>query len=270
LADENDFLSVSIVLYKSRPEEVAATLRALEKSVAKVMGTLPVRLFLIDNDPAATESGSGLFSCAEGMRVDYLCGQGNVGFGAAHNLVLEKVGVFHLILNPDVELAEDALDQALAFMKIHPDCGLLSPFASWENGRRQYLCKRYPTILDLVLRGFAPAFVKRLFQYRLDRYEMRGVTEADVVWDPLIVSGCFMLFRRDVLHRVGGFDPAYFLYFEDFDLSLRAARVTRLAYVPSVKIVHYGGYASRKGFRHIAMFARSARRFFRTHGWRFA
>jgi len=270
LADGNDFLSVSIVLYQSSSEEFAATLRALAKAVSRVSGWLPVRLFLINNDPAATEQGSDLFSCADGMQVDYLCGHGNVGFGAGHNLVLEKIGGFHLILNPDAELAEDALENALAFMKRHPDCGLLSPFATWEDGRRQYLCKRYPTILDLLLRGFAPAFVKRLFKNRLDYYEMYGVTEEKMVWDPPIISGCFMLFRCDVLQRLGGFDPAYFLYFEDFDLSLRAAKITRLAYVPSVRIVHHGGHASRKGFRHIAMFGRSALRFFRTHGWRLA
>ena len=266
---EDGQLSVSVVLYKSPPEEVAATLRALEAAVSTMRSRLQVKLFLIDNDP---EGGAydGCFSgIGQHLKVEYVVGHGNVGFGAGHNLVLRDICAFHLILNPDAELAVDSLASALPFVQRHPDCGLLSPAATWDDGKRQYLCKRYPSLLDLLLRGFAPALVKRLFKARLDRYEMKGVTESEVVWDPPIVSGCFMLFRREVLQRLGGFDPGYFLYFEDFDLSLRAARLTRLAYVPEVKVVHHGGHASRKGFRHVAMFARSAVRFFRSHGWRF-
>jgi len=78
---------------------------------------------------------------------------------------------------------------------------------------------------------------------------MKDVINADqIFWDPPIVSGCFMLFRTDVLKSLGGFDPNFFLYFEDFDLSLRASRLTRLAYVPTVRIIHFGGYASERAY----------------------
>lgn len=269
MIEEEVLLSVSVVLYKSPPEQVAATLRALETAVSNMRPELSVKLFLIDNDPEGGAYDNCLSANYQRLTIKYIAGYGNVGFGAGHNRVLRDICAYHLILNPDAELAEDSLVSALSFMLRHPDCGLLSPAATWDDSTRQYLCKRYPGLLDLLLRGFAPAVVKRLFKARLDRYEMRGVTESEVVWDPPIVSGCFMLFRREVLQRLGGFDPGYFLYFEDFDLSLRAAKLARLAYVPEVRIVHHGGHASRKGIRHVAMFARSATRFFRTHGWRF-
>lgn len=258
------------MLYKSPREQVAATLRALERAVSAMRTALPVKLFLIDNDPASNGWGDYSLTCKAGLPVEFLFGQGNVGFGAGHNLVKGRIGKYHLILNPDAEVATDALEEALSFLRAHPECGLLTPYAIWDDGQRQYLCKRYPTVFDLLLRGFAPAFVKHLFSSRLDRYEMKGVTEEAVAWDPPIVSGCFMLFRGDVLKQLGGFDPGYFLYFEDFDLSLRAAQQARVAYVPNVRIVHHGGHASRKGLRHISMFARSAFRFFGKHGWRFA
>jgi len=69
---------------------------------------------------------------------------------------------------------------------------------------------------------------------------------------------------------IGGFADAFFLYFEDFDLSLRAAAAGRLAYVPSVRIVHHGGHAARKGLRHVFLFVGSAMTFFGRHGWRWA
>jgi GT2 family glycosyltransferase len=139
---------------------------------------------------------------------------------------------------------------------------------------REFLCKRYPTVLDLALRGFAPAGLRRLFRKRLDRYEMRdavALASADGLVSPVpLMSGCFMLVRRKAVEATGGFDPNYFLYFEDFDWSMRLNRVTQSAYVPSVRIVHHGGDASRKGWRHVVEFARSAVRFFNKHGWKWA
>jgi GT2 family glycosyltransferase len=78
-----------------------------------------------------------------------------------------------------------------------------------------------------------------------------------------------MLCRTAALKAVSGFDEGYFLYFEDFDLSLRIAKIGELAYVPAMRIKHAGGHAARKGRAHIGMFVRSAMRFFNTHGWRF-
>jgi len=138
----------------------------------------------------------------------------------------------------------------------------------WDDGRVQYLCKRVPTVFDLFLRGFAPGWLRRRFAARMARYEMQDVIGDAVVWDPPLVSGAFMFFRTDVLRRLGGFDRRFFLYFEDYDLCLRAARETRIAYVPTVKVVHHGGHAAKKGLRHIRMFMQGAALFFRLHGWR--
>ena len=53
-----------------------------------------------------------------------------------------------------------------------------------------------------------------------------------------------MLLRRKAIEATGGFDPGYFLYFEDFDWSVRLNRVTRSVYVPTVRVVHHGGGAA--------------------------
>jgi GT2 family glycosyltransferase len=85
-----------------------------------------------------------------------------------------------------------------------------------------------------------------------------------------LASGCFMFARRDVLAVVGGFAPEYFLYFEDYDLSMRIRRSAEIAYVSRVRIVHHGGEAAKKGKTHVRLFLGSALRFFRTHGWKIA
>ncbi|HSD39897.1 MAG TPA: glycosyltransferase [Rhodocyclaceae bacterium] len=227
-----------------------------------------VQLTLIDNgDDAGLVELAQLEGWAD-IRLE--SGQGNVGFGRGHNLAMEQgMGDLHLILNPDVYLLPQSLSMALRFMREQPECGLLSP-AMMEGSRGpHYLCKRLPSVFDLFLRGFAPGWLRWIFRGRMLRYEMD--TEGDhpsVLWDPPIVSGCFMLCRAELLRQLGGFDPRYFLYFEDFDLSVRAKAHGRLAAVGDVRIAHFGGGAARKGWKHIKMFCRSARVFFDLHGWK--
>lgn len=61
-------------------------------------------------------------------------------------------------------------------------------------------------------------------------------------------SGCAIMFRREVLKHVGGFDPRYFMYEEDVDLSLRFAAVDRwITYIPDAIVYHKVQGTFRKG-----------------------
>jgi hypothetical protein len=186
--------------------------------------------------------------------------------------VLHGTGAdYHLVLNPDAEPAPDALTNAIRWLDAHPEVGALAPTVKDDAGNPLYLCKRYPAIFDLMLRGFAPRFVQRLFERRLARYEMRDIVDADPPRDAIgvpVMSGAFLIIRRDMIDRTGGFDPRFFLYFEDFDWSMRLGLVTRNAFVPSVCIVHHGGAAASKGLRHIGWFLASGVRFYSKHGWK--
>ena len=273
-------LQISIVTHRPDTRLLERTLRKLALAIgaAREDGALrTVHLALIDNsgDRAVAERvialGKARFADS-GVHVMYLHGHANIGYGAAHNLVLHGTGAdYHLVLNPDVELAADALANAVRWLDEHPQVGALAPAVHAPDGTRQYLCKRYPAVLDLFLRGFAPVFVKRMFRRRLARYELRDKVGVDppreVIGVPAL-SGAFMLVRRDAIDRTGGFDPRFFLYFEDFDWSVRLNKITRTAYVPSVQVVHHGGQAATKGFAHVRWFVKSGRRFYRKHGWR--
>ncbi|AJX31072.1 glycosyltransferase family 2 protein [Burkholderia oklahomensis] len=273
LSPSADGLSVSIVVYRPNRAQLEHTLASLGVACDALRTARPdlkISLYLIDNGglgavPEAVESLR-----ARGIACEIVSGQGNVGYGRGHNLAIGRaVSRFHLILNPDVDLDRAALSTGLAFLDTHPEAGLVTPWIGDDEGGQQYLCRRYPSLADLFVRGFVPAAVRRLFARRLARYELRdGINARDVFWDPPIVSGCFMLFRTDVLTRLHGFDPRYFLYFEDYDLSLRTHEIARVVYVPSVRVIHYGGGASRKGVAHIRMFGASAFKFFNRFGWR--
>jgi len=262
--NEQLLLTVSIVTFNPNFSELKKTLNSLEIALAE----FPEKYFsitVVDNSPN-DDVVAFLKSNYAQLPITLIHGQGNVGFGKGHNIAIQRMGEFHLILNPDIQLDADALAVALAFMRDNQNCGLLSPHASWPDGQRQYLCKRYPSILDLLLRGFAPEKIRALFSHRLARYEMRMETADAVYWNPPIVSGCFMLFRSVTLKTTGGFNDKYFLYFEDFDLALRSRSIADTAYVPTVRVVHAGGHASKKGIWHVKIFIRSAIKFYRMNG----
>ncbi|HUJ00927.1 MAG TPA: glycosyltransferase [Usitatibacter sp.] len=247
----------------------AAVLRARERHLLE-----GARLFVVDNGPEETRT-----AVREALRawppeagpVELVAGHGNLGYGRGNNLVLDRLDSdFHLVMNPDVELDRDALAAGLGVLAEDPRIGLVAPDARGEDGARQYLCKRYPSLWVLFLRGFAPQRLRQRFARALDEYEMRDVIGGEIVRDVPLASGCFMLLRTAIFRRLRGFDPRFFLYFEDYDLSLRVGREAAVAYVPAARIVHHGGEAATKGARHIGWFVRSAWRFFATHGWKLA
>jgi GT2 family glycosyltransferase len=270
-------LSATIVTYRPDPGLLARALASLaaEALAGREAGEIEeMSLYLVDNGPGealgAVRETLAAWPAAAG-RAELVAGHGNVGYGRANNLVLDRLASdFHLVMNPDVELQPGALRTALRAFAAHPEAGLVAPDVRDEDGERQFLCKRYPSVWVLFLRGFAPRALRRRFARALDDYEMRDVIERQEVASVPLASGCFMLLRTALFRRLGGFDPRFFLYFEDYDLSLRVGREARVTYVPGARIVHHGGEAARKGPRHVAWFLRSAWRFFATHGWKLA
>jgi GT2 family glycosyltransferase len=268
-----DSLSVSIVTFAPDFARLAETLRTLSAALAHA--GCDAEVTVVDNGPGTKYRRSLEALLAEEIgapvRTRLISGHGNVGYGMGHNLALRASRApFHLVLNPDVALEQEAISEALAYMAANPDVAILAPQARNSEGERLYLCKRYPSVLDLLLRGFAPAALRQRFRERLDRYEMRELPADRPKKGIAIVSGSFMFCRRAPIAEIGGFSESFFLYFEDFDLSLRAAARGELAWVPSVRITHHGGYAARKGWPHVRLFARSAITFFNRHGWKWA
>ena len=196
-------------------------------------------------------------------------GHGNIGYGRGQNLAFgNRSARYHLFMNPDVEMEVDCLSVGIAYLERNHNVAMISPRAVDATGAKQFLCKQYPAVFDLFIRGFMPASLRRMLAKRLSKYEMHSLSELEPSKDVPIVSGCFMLCRSEVIAEVSGFDPAYFLYFEDFDLSVRVRQIASIAYVPAMLIKHYGGGTARKGLKHILFFCQSGIRFFRSYGWR--
>ena len=80
---------------------------------------------------------------------------------------------------------------------------------------------------------------------------MQELPEDKITGNIQLISGCFMLSDTQALKEIKGFNKNYFLYFEDFDLSLRIATLGKIVYAPNVRITHDGGKTATKGLSHV-------------------
>ncbi|QRN85538.1 glycosyltransferase family 2 protein [Clostridia bacterium] len=172
----------------------------------------------------------------------------NVGFGRGHNLLLKKLkSNYHLVMNPDIRLeGKEQLASMIFFMEQEPEIGLLVPKLKNMDGSCQCLCKRNPTLLDLMIRRLPLAFLRA----RQEAYVMME-SGYDQTMDIEYASGCFMLFRTECFQLVEGFDERFFLYLEDADISRRIKQASRVVFYPHAQVTHgwyRGTYRSPKLF----------------------
>jgi hypothetical protein len=240
-------LSISIVVYRSDLDVFTHSLNALHVAVMNAAGSrsLQVELYIVDNscDPAwrpRLEAAAGkAFPANRAIRSEVIVSPKNVGYGSANNLAICKVASdYHLVMNPDVCVDPFAIDHALEYMEQNRNAGLLVPDVRGEDGIRHYLCKRDPTLFIMTLRGFGPSWLNRLFLRKLNHFEMRDRDHERDIHDVEFPTGCFMFFRTLLLKTIGGFDPRFFLYFEDADVGREMRQVAPIHYVPQVRIVH--------------------------------
>ncbi len=169
---------------------------------------------------------------------------GNVGYGAAANLGSSGTDApFLLICNPDLVFEPGAVDELLEASHRWPQGAAFGPAVLEDDG------SIYPSAraLPVVGHGIGHALLVRIWPTnpwtRSYRREDVAVVERAAGW----LSGSCFLIRREAFDQVGGFDPAYFMYFEDVDLGDRLGKAGWLnVYVPSSRVVHAGGTTTQR------------------------
>jgi len=238
-------------------------LKKLLPSLCSATSLVKSEILLVDNN-----SSDGAFAFIRGHNpgINILSNTNIAGYGENHNININRSkGRYVVIMNADMIVDLNIFKFLMRFMDQHQDVGIVAPKILNPDGSIQGLNKQYPTFLDLFLRCFWPRTLRHFVQQRLDYYEMRDVGY-DNMCDVPFLSGAFMFCRADLLKSLGGFDPGYFLYFEDADLCRRVQKTHRTVYYPGTNAVHFWERSSHKKLNYTLMFMRSAIRYFRKWG----
>jgi N-acetylglucosaminyl-diphospho-decaprenol L-rhamnosyltransferase len=173
------------------------------------------------------------------------------GFGANHNAAFARSDAEHFaVLNPDLRLPRDPFPILLAALR-NPKVGAVAPAIANPLGAPEDHARAFPT----------PFTILGKLGGRRPRIEGAGSGKAPFRAD--WIAGMFMLFRRDAFAAVGGFDEAYFLYYEDVDLCARlAARGLRVEVHPAASAVHDARRESHRNARFLLWHLASMARFF--------
>ena len=171
------------------------------------------------------------------------------GFGANHNSAFDLAqGEYFCVLNPDVRVAADIFTPLIGELRKQPRLGLIAPKVITPAGELEDSARRFPTMGSLALKSLG-----------IDR--RLAFAESALAY-PDWIAGMFMLFPRSVFREAGGFDPGYFLYYEDADLCARLRKLGYdVGYCPAVSIVHDARRTSRRSLRYLRWHLQSMLRF---------
>lgn len=169
--------------------------------------------------------------------VHLLASPENLGFGRANNLALPLcTGGLVFLLNPDTRVLPGCLSALLQYMEAHPEIGMAGTAVFDERHVPQAtVSMEYP----------GGHYAGQLFS---------GLP-GEIAW----LLGASLVVRRHVMEQVQGFDPDYFLYGEDIDLSLRIRKAGwPLGYAAEAQIVHLEGQSERST-PYVALFEKKLR-----------
>ncbi|WP_425045860.1 glycosyltransferase family 2 protein [Primorskyibacter sp. S87] len=234
---------LTIILNYRTPE---LTLRATEAALHE-MTDLDGEILIVENGSA--DNSLGMLQdqvdkrgwAADG-RVRVVDAGRNGGFGAGVNFGI-RTGLnsgeapdFYYLLNSDAWPDAGAIRVLCDFLINHPKAGMAGSYIHGEEGEPHRTAFRFPSAAGEFEMAARTGVVSRLFQNAIVPIEIpKSTTRID--W----TAGASLMIRRAMIDEIGGFDETFFLYFEETDLCLRAARAGwEVYYLPDSSVAHIG------------------------------
>lgn len=251
-------ISASIVLYKENIKELTNTINCFLNT------PLSKKLFLIDNNE--NKQFENIFDKEE---IEYISVGENLGFGAGHNIILDKIKNFsnyHLILNPDVSFQPKVIPNLIAKLNRHEIVAMIAPRVLFPDGNHQFSCRRYPKLYELLARRFN--FLEPLFKTFVKKGKYQD-KELQSSFFAEYITGCFHLYKTQDFINLQGFDERYFLYMEDVDICRKIEKLDKQKlYYPKEEIVHVLKQGSSKNLNLFFRHTSSAIKYFLKWGFR--
>lgn len=217
---------------------------ACVESIYKHTSGISFEIIVVDNSTDTAEKAkfkSGL------PNVKYINPKKNIGFGKANNLGFSKArGKFILALNSDTLFIENSLKDCLSYLQSsyakEKNIKMIGVKLLNEDGTFQH--SFFPFTSNHIWTYFKcsnPILYKLL---RVNRKFKEPDNKPIEVGD---ISGAFMFFEKSLLKTAKGFDPHFFMYYEDTEWCRERIRKTsRIYYLPSTSVIHLGGKSAPK------------------------
>jgi hypothetical protein len=221
-------LTVIIVNYNTR-EDLLACLLFLKDRVKRVQ----TEVFVVDN---GSRDGSGPAVRERFPEVGLIENSVNAGFARGNNQALSlSTGNYLLLLNPDTQVKEGAIEKLISFMESHSEAGISGPQLLNPDGSKQNSIANFPSLATELLNK---SLLRWLFPKTFPGKE-RNYSEPIEV--DSVIGACMMV-RREAMDQVGLLDEEYFLFLEETDWCFRMKRAGwKIFHVPMAEIYHLQG-----------------------------
>jgi N-acetylglucosaminyl-diphospho-decaprenol L-rhamnosyltransferase len=233
---------LAIIVNYRTPE---LSLRATATALAELAEFPDARITIVDNDSQDGSLETLERSVAErgwGERVSVAKSPRNGGFAWGVNFAARPALAgsdppdYVYLLNSDARPGPGSIAELVRFLDAHPDAGIAGSYIHGPDQATHHTAFRFPSVASELEQMAGVGLLSRL----LDRFVVSKPVpahEARVDW----LAGASMLIRRQVFDAVGLFDERYFLYFEETDFCLQAARAGWTTwYVPRSRVEHIG------------------------------
>ena len=251
-------LSIIIVNYNSR-----SLIGPCLDSIHKAISGIEAEVIVVDNN---STDGSKEYLPQKFPAVKYLFNDVNFGFAKACNQGFKiSSGRYVLFLNPDTILKETCLTDCISFFEYHPGAGAVGIRMVNEKGEFLKESKRglpTPATSFYKLFGLTTIFPSsktfaKYYQGHLAETENSPVD---------VLSGAFMMIKREVFEQVKGFDESFFMYGEDIDLSLRITQAGfKNYYLGKISVTHLKGGSTTYNQKYIRDFYGAMNLFVKKH-----
>lgn len=230
---------LTVLLNYRTPEMTLRAAQAARRAMADVAG----EIVIVDNDSGDESERMLREGTAAWPKTRVIQSGHNGGYGAGNNVGM-RAGLsdgtkpdFIYLLNSDAFPDPDAIAQLRDYLVANPDCGFVGSRIVGEDGADHVTAFRFHSIWSEFERAAHTGPISRVLRKHI---VPMGVPKAPtrVDW----CAGASVMFRQSVLEKVGLFDEAFFLYFEETDL---CHRITDAGwhgiYLPESRVVHVGG-----------------------------
>ncbi len=225
--------SVIVVTYNSASTIVKCLKSAVSQSFTEVI--------VVDND-----SVDNTVDIVKSIKqVSLIESKNNLGFGLGNNIGAKTAkGEYLVFLNPDAVLPKDFV-KAVSKEYSQKTIGILGFQIINSDGSLEPSCDGFPTIGSLLYEssGYSGIF-KNSNAYK--KYRLNGWNRQTSRYVPA-VSGACMVVQSETFSKVGGFDPGFFLFYEEFDMSKRLKKMGLNSYFSTTtQVLHMRGVSTKQ------------------------